>query len=36
MTKELADLQPSYEGVIDPRFGSCTTSGLSIEVSSEG
>lgn len=33
MTEELANFQPSYEGVVDPRFGSYTTSGLSIEVS---
>jgi|GEM_PF-2288677 len=33
MTEELANFQPNYEGVVDPRFGSYTTSGLSIEVS---
>lgn len=33
MTEELANFQPSYEGVVDSRFGSFSTSGLSIEVS---
>lgn len=35
MTEELANFQPSYEGVVDPRFGSYSTSGLSIEVSAK-
>lgn len=33
MTEELGNFQPSYEGVIDPRFGSYATSGLVVEVS---
>ena len=35
MTEELANFQPSYEGVIDPRFGSYATSGLVLEVSAK-